>query len=202
MALSSEPFHISYSVAVELVGAGLGEVVDLRRAVAALIDGIGVGVDGGLLQRVEADDEVGGEADVQAEERIVGVEAVEDVAVRGRGQAVELDVAIAAGGLGVVRRAGRVHQRALGELRDVGEVLARVGQVLDGLRVERGGGVGVLKAHQPGLRGHFDRLRGCCGRQREVDQRGLAHRDTRRLRPAEAETLGMDFNPVGSRVHL
>ena len=72
-------------VAMKLVRARLGEVVDLRRAVAALVDRVGVGVDGGLLQRVEANDEVGGEADVQAEERIVRVEAVENVAVRGGG---------------------------------------------------------------------------------------------------------------------
>ena len=145
-------------VAVKLVRPRLGEVVDLRRAVAALIDRIGVGVHGGLLQRVQADDEIRGEPDIQSEERIVRVVAVEDVAVRGRGQPVELDIAVAAGSLGVVRRACRIHQCALGKLRDIGEVLAGVGQALDGLGFERGGCIRVFEAHQPGLRDDFDRL--------------------------------------------
>ena len=135
-------------VAVKCVGSGFGEVVDLRHGIPALIDGEGIGVDRRLLHGVEADDEVGGEADVEAQPGIVGVVAVEDVAVGGCGQAVELDVAVAARGLGVVGGAGGVHQRALRKLREVGQVLAGVGQALDGLCLDGGGGIGVVEAEQ------------------------------------------------------
>ena len=40
------------------------------------------------------------------------------------------------------------------------------------------------------------------GDQREIDRGGLTHGNNRGLRLSEAESLGMHFNPVGSRVHL
>ena len=189
-------------IAVKLVRPRLGEVVHLRRAVAPLIDRVGVGVDGRLLQGVETDYEVGREPDVQPEERIVRIEAVQHKAVRGRRQAVELDVAIAARRLGVVRRARGIHQRALGKLGDIGEVLAGIRQILDRLRLQRRGGVRIFKAHQPGLLDHFNRLRGRCQSQGEVHRGSLAHRNAGRLRHAGTESRNVDFNPVCPRIHL
>jgi len=68
-------------VAVKSVGAGFGEVVHLGCAIAALINRVGVGVDSGLIDGIEAEDKVGGETDVEAQPGIVGVVSVEDVAI-------------------------------------------------------------------------------------------------------------------------
>ena len=89
-------------VAVKRVGARLGEVVHLRYGVPPLIDRERVGVDGGFLDSIETDDEIGGEADVQTEPGIVRIIAIEDVAIRCGRQPVELHVAIAARRFGIV----------------------------------------------------------------------------------------------------
>ena len=78
-----------------------------------------------------------------------GVVAIEDVAVRGRRQAVELHVAVAARGLGIARRAGGIHQSALRKLRDICQVLSGIGHVFDGLGFDRSGGVRIVEASRP-----------------------------------------------------
>jgi len=67
-------------VAMKLIGAGLGDVVHLRRSVAPLIDRIRQRVHGHLGDGVQAEDQIGGKSAVQIRERIVGLEAVHDVA--------------------------------------------------------------------------------------------------------------------------
>ena len=187
---------------MKLVRPRLGEVVDLRRPVTSLIDRVGVGVHCGFLQGVQSNDKIRGKPDIQSEKWIVRVEAVKNIAVRGRRQSIELDIAVAARGLGVVRRSCRIHQCARRKLRDIGQVLTWVGQALEGLLFERGGCIRVFKTHQPRLRGDFDGLRRGCERQREIDSGGLPHRNAYGLRLSGTESRRVDHNAVGSRIHL
>ena len=79
---------------MKLVGAGLGDVVDLGSAVSSLIHGIGKGVDRHVRDRIQSQDEVGGEAAIQIGQRVVGFQSIDDVAVRQGRQTVEFDVAV------------------------------------------------------------------------------------------------------------
>ena len=119
-------------IAVELIRPGFGDVVDLRRAVAPLIDGVGKGVDGHFRNGVEAEDEVGGEPAVQIGQRIVGFQAVDDVAVGKRRQAVELDVAVSVRAAHkIIAAARRVDEGARGKLQRVGEIAAGIGKIFE-----------------------------------------------------------------------
>src|SRR5579863_2451121 len=89
-------------IAMECVGAGLGEIVNLGYGISALIDGKGIRVDCCFLDRVEPNDEICGEADIQSKPRIVRIVSVEDVADRRSRQAIEFDVSVAAGRLGII----------------------------------------------------------------------------------------------------
>ena len=136
-------------VSVKPVGPGLGDVVDLRSAVPALIDGVGERVDGHLRDGIQSQHQIGGKAAVQVGQRIVGFQAIDDVAVRERRQAVELHVAIAVRAADeVVAAAGRVDERAGGELQRVGHVAARIRKVFEGSGGQGRRGVGILRVDQ------------------------------------------------------
>ena len=139
-------------ISVKLVGAGFGDVVDLGRSVSSLIHGIGKGVDGHFGDRIQPQDEVGGEAAVQVGERIVGFQPIDDVAVGQRRQAVEFHVAIAVRAAHeIVAAARRVDERAGGKLQRVGQIAAGIGKVFQRRRAQRGGGVGVLRVDERSL---------------------------------------------------
>ncbi len=100
-------------ISVELVGAGFGDVVDLRGAVSSLIHRVRKRIDGHFGNRIQAQHQICGKSAVQIRKRIVGFQAVHDVAVRERGQPVELHIAVAVRAADeIVTAAGRVDQRA------------------------------------------------------------------------------------------
>ncbi len=84
-------------ISVKLIGPGFGDVVDLRRAIPALIHRVGNRVDGHLRDGIQSQDQIGGKAAVQVGQRIVGLQAVDNIAVGKRWQAVELHVAVTIG---------------------------------------------------------------------------------------------------------
>ena len=162
-------------IPVETIAARLGHVIDLRSSVAALIDGVGEGVDGHLGDGIEAQHEVGGEAAVQIGKRVVGLQAIHDVAVGERRQAVELHVAVAVRAAHeVVAAAGGVDEGAGGELQRVGQIAAGIGKILDGLGRESGRGVGALRLDELRLLADLDALPGGCDREAKIDGLGLA----------------------------
>ena len=158
-------------VSVELIRSGFGDVVDLRRSIAALIDRVGERVHRDLGDRIETQHQIRREAAVQIRERIVGFEAVHDVAVGERRQTVELDVAVAVRAADeIVAAAGRIDQGARRELQWIRHVAAGIRQILERRRVQRGRGVRILRIHQRRLAGH--RHLSLCGGelQDEVDR--------------------------------
>src|SRR5208337_4365785 len=64
------------SVSVPVVGAGLGDVVHLRRTRPALVHREGESVDAHLLYGIQSELKVGGAGIVQIQEWVVGVHAV------------------------------------------------------------------------------------------------------------------------------
>jgi len=66
---------------VKLVGSGLGDVIDLGGAIAALVNLVGKRVDGNLRNRISAQYQVGREPTIQIGERVVGFEPIHNVAV-------------------------------------------------------------------------------------------------------------------------
>ena len=102
---------------MKLIGAGFRDVVDLRSAVPALIDCVGEGVDCYLRDRIQSQDQIRRQAAIQVGQRIVGLQAIDNVAVRKRGQAIELHVAITIRAADeIVPASGRVDESARGEL--------------------------------------------------------------------------------------
>ena len=81
-------------VSVKLVRSRFGDVVDLRRSIAPLVDGVGERIDRDFGDGIETQDEISGKAAIEVGERIVGFQSVDDVAVRKRRQSVELNVAV------------------------------------------------------------------------------------------------------------
>ena len=155
---------------MKLVGARLGDVVDLRGAVAALIDGIGERVDGHFGNRVEAKHQIGGKPAVEIGERVVGLQAINDVAVRERGQAVELHVAVTVSAADeVVATARGVDERSRGKLQWISQVAAGIGQVFERRRIQGRGGVGVVGVDNGGFRGDVHCLLGLRDFELEVD---------------------------------
>ncbi len=73
-------------IAVKLIRAGFGDVVDLGRSIAALIHRIGKSVDGHFGNRIQSEHEIGGKAAVEIGKRIVRLQSVHDVAVGKGGQ--------------------------------------------------------------------------------------------------------------------
>ena len=130
------------------------------------------------------------------------VVTVENVSVRCRGKSVEFDVAVSAGGLGIVRRARGIHQRTLGELGDIGQVLAGIGQALDGLRFDRRGGVGIFKSQQRLLSGDFDSLRSGGDCEIEVQCSSSAHFDGDGLRSLLRKARSAHRDGVCPRIDL
>ena len=144
-------------VPVKPVGAGFRDIVDLRSAVPALIDRVGDGVDGHLRDRIQPQHQIGRKAAVQIRQRIVGLQAIDDVAVRKRRQAIELHVAITVRAADeVVAAAGGVDERASGELQRIGHVAARIRKVFDGSGGQGRRGVGILRVDQRRLLLHQD----------------------------------------------
>ena len=116
------------------------------------------------------EDEVGGEPAVEIRQWIVGLQAVDDVAVGERGQAVEFHVAVSVGATDeIVAAAGGVDQRAGGELQRVGQVAAGIGKIFKRRGIQRGGGVGVFRIDERGLAGHLDGLLGVGELEDEID---------------------------------
>ena len=100
-------------IPMELVRSGFGDVIHLGRSVAPLIDRIGKGVDGDFRNRIESQDEVGGEPAVQIGQGIVGFKPIHDIAVGKRRQAVELHVAVAVRSAHkIIATSRRIDQRA------------------------------------------------------------------------------------------
>ena len=115
-------------VPVKLVGAGLGDVIDLRRAVAPLVHGIGERVHRDFRDGVQSEHQIGRESAVQIRQRIIRFQPIDDIAVGERRQSIELHVAIPVGAAHkIVATPRRVDQRARGKLQ-------RVGQITPGIR--------------------------------------------------------------------
>ena len=125
-------------IPVKSVRARFGDVVDLGSAVAALIDRIGESIHGHFRNRIQSQDEVGRKATIEVGERIVGFQSVNDVAVGEGGQSVELDVAVTVAAADkVVAAACRVDERPGRKLQRIGQVAARIWQVLERGRIKR-----------------------------------------------------------------
>src|ERR1019366_7986400 len=138
------------NVAVVLVCARLGNVVDLGAGLLAVLSRVCVADDGGFLQFVLAQSQVGSTRVIQVQVRIHVVLAVDRKQVGGGGKAVRAEVAITL---------ARVHGYAGRGLSYVGEVIAAVRLVLNDVLVEIGGQVGIVCLHQGRSTGDFHRLR-------------------------------------------
>ena len=68
-------------ISVHLVRSGLGHVIDLRGSIAPLIHRIGDRVHGHLRDRIQAQHQVGRKAAVQVRQRVVRLQAIDDIAV-------------------------------------------------------------------------------------------------------------------------
>ena len=68
-------------IPMELVRPGLCNVVDLRRAVPPLVDGIRKRVDRRFRYRIQSENEVCRESAVQIRQRIIRFQAIDDIAV-------------------------------------------------------------------------------------------------------------------------
>ena len=68
-------------IPVKLVRTGLCNVVDLRRAVPPLIDGIRKCIDRHFRYRIQSEDKVCRESAVQIRQRIIRFQAIDDIAV-------------------------------------------------------------------------------------------------------------------------
>ena len=154
---------------MKLIRAGLGDVIDLGSSISSLIHGIGKSVDGHFGNRIQPQDQVGGEAAVEIGERVVGFQAIHDVAVGERGQAVEFHVAVSVGAADeIVAAAGGVDQRAGGKLQRVGQVAAGIRQVLQRRRTQSRGGVGVFRVDERSFAAYLHRLLGLGHLKREI----------------------------------
>ncbi len=136
--------------AVELVGARLGDHVDDAGGGAAVLGHEGAGLDVYLLHEVRED--VGAEGAVG---RVGHVLAVEDVAVLGRGGAVEADAV----GVGLGARGDDGGGLEVAAHRDVGqELLGHDGAALGAAHVDDGGHAGLddllLELHRLGDHRH------------------------------------------------
>ena len=116
---------------MKLVCAGLCDVVDLGCSIAPLIDCIGKSVDGHFCDRIQPENQIGRQSAVQIRQRIVGFQAIDDVAIREGRQPIEFDVAVPICAADeIVAAAGSVDEGAGGKLQGVGQIAARIGQVL------------------------------------------------------------------------
>ena len=106
---------------MKLVRTGFCDVVDLRRSVPPLIDGIGKRVDRHFRYRIQSENEVCRESAVQIRQRVIRFQAVDDVAVRESGQSIEFHVAVPIRSANeVIAAACRVDERPGGKLKRVG----------------------------------------------------------------------------------
>ena len=134
---------------MKLIRARFGDVVDLRRSIAPLIDGVGKRIDRDFGDRIETQYQIRREAAVQICERVVGLEAVDDIAIGEGRQTVELDVAVAIGPADeVVATAGGIDQSARRKLQWIRHVATRIREVLQRPGVERRRGVRILRIHE------------------------------------------------------
>jgi hypothetical protein len=105
---------------VELVGAGFGDVIDLRRSIPALVHGVRKRIDGHLRDRVQAEHEIGREAAIEVRKRIIRLQAVDDVSVGEGRQAIEFHVAVTIRSADeIVATARRIDQSARRELNGI-----------------------------------------------------------------------------------
>ena len=136
-----------------------------------MIDGIGKSVDGHFGNGVQAEDEIRRETAVEIRERIVGFEAVHDIAVGERGKSVELHVAVSICAADEIVSASRcIDQGAWRELQRVGQVAAWIREIFQSRSVEIRGGVRVFGIDKRRRAGYFDRLVGLRYFQGEVDR--------------------------------
>src|SRR5579875_44821 len=109
-------------IAVKGVGAGLGDIVDLNTRLLAVLSAVGVGDHASFLHLVLTQHQVGGAGVVQVQVQVHLVFTVDGEHIGGRRQTGSLEVAITHAG---------VHVHAGRGLRDIGQVVARVGRVGD-----------------------------------------------------------------------
>src|SRR5208337_54511 len=94
---------------------------------------VGNRVDRNLRDRVQSQDQIGRKAAVQVGQRIVGLQAVDNISVGKRRQAIELHIAVTIRATyEIVPAAGRVDQSAGGELQRIGEVAAGIRKIFEG----------------------------------------------------------------------
>ena len=190
-------------ISVKPIGAGFRDIVDLRSAIAALIDRVGDRVDGHLRDRIQTQHQIGGKAAIQVGQRIVGFQAIDDVAVRKRRQAIELHVAIAVRAADeVVPAAGRVDERAGGELQRIGHVAARIRKIFERAGGQGGGGVGILRVDQGRLLLHLNGGAGRCDVQLEIDRLLLPQTRGHGVVLLRLEAVRFRFHRVDARLEL
>ncbi len=115
---------VVYGVSVESVSARFRAVVNLSARLTAILSGVSVADNGDFLEFVAAQQQVAGARVVQVQESVIVIVAVDGKEVRGSRQAESAEVAVAA-----ARRV--VHRHARRSLCDIGDVAARVRNVLN-----------------------------------------------------------------------
>ena len=160
---------------MKLIRARLGDVVDLRCSIPSLIHRIGKCVDRHFRNRIQSQDEIGGEAAIEIGERIVRFQPIHDVAIGKRGESVEFHVAIAVAAANkIVAASCRIDQRPRRKLQRVGQVPSRIRQVLQRRRIQGCGCVGVFRIDERGFAAHLNRLIGPRHLEREIHSLFLA----------------------------
>jgi len=123
-------------IAVELVAAGLGNVVHVHAGEGSEVAGISVGDDVCFLDFVRAQEEVGSARVAQVQEGIVVVHSVESKEVRSAWHSVRFKVAVAA---------LRICDYAGSKLRRIRQIIAGVGNLRNLLLRQRRADVAILR---------------------------------------------------------
>ena len=176
-------------ISVKLIRAGFGDVVDLRRAVPPLIHGVGKRVHGHFRDGIQSQHQIRRKSAVQIGQRIVGFQAVHDVAVRKRRQPVELHVAVAVRAADeIVAAARRVDQRPGGKLQRVRQIAARIRKIFQRGRIEIRGGIRILRIDERRRAAYFHGL--FCPRdlEHEINCLFLAQARGHRIIPLRLES--------------
>ena len=115
--------------------------------------------------------QIGRKAAIQIRQRIVGFQAIDDIAVGERRQAIELHVAVTVRAADEVVAAARgVDERASGKLQRIGHVATRIRKVFHGSGSQGRRGVGILRVDQRRLLLHQDAFAGGCDVELEIDR--------------------------------
>ena len=186
---------------MKLVRARLGDIVDLRCSIPSLVHRIGKSVDGHFRNRIQSQHKVGGEAAVEIGERVVRFQPVHDVAVGEGGKAVEFHVAVpVAAADEIVAASRRIDQRSRRKLQRVGQVAARIRQILQRRRIESGGGVCVFRVDEWGFAADLNRLIGSRHFKREIHGLLLAQAGNDVVILLRIEAWGFHSDGIGARL--